>query len=546
MSKKSNTFRLPVQHSPAAIAHSFDSEYEPFISLKIDGVFNELKDTTNHNKYYPIFPESWTKIEGELYQIKDMPPIFYVFYIEQNFQNFDNLEQMYSEIENYFLDTINHEIDLSSDEIIEYDILNNVKQSLTWRDYISTKVDGMIWFPKKYWKLDISDWNIYINQLDRLFDFVESDVVKSVIYHDGLVISPNIISKNKSLIKLKPRNELTIDLFFNGKRFYSRERTDYSNLIDKYDNKDYKPRTIWRLAPNKNGKYFPVYEREPGKRPNPDNIIQDILHKFNNYFELKQLLNLNYKPWYGKLNKDGLDEVLPLMQYSQNIINSILPFMNYGSVLDIGCGSLGQYHHHFLNQNLTEYVGLDIDLAKLHQSQVKVAYNNKFKFVLCDISYKWNLQNKRFPNNIWETYYKNLTDLSNKKFDNIISIFSSQYANINDDTLNNYINEINIRSKRNTNLFIIWVNHNKSTTDKSKYYKYDEITNQMDINLPHRDSHIEPGLGNSLIELLVSNNKWKINDSIKELQNDLSGIINDKLPIKEYIELIDWVVLKKK
>ena len=530
---KSNTFRLPVHQSPAAIAHSFDKEYEPYISLKIDGVFNELKDTINYKNYYTIFPESWKKIEGELYQDK----IFYVFYIEKK-ENFESLEQMYSEIENYFLDSINHEIELSSDEIIENDILNNIKQSLNWK---SKKTDGIIWFPKKYWKLDISNWNCYIIQLDRLFNFVESDEVKSVIYHDGLVISPNNLSKKRSLIKLKPRNELTIDLFFNGRKFFSRERTDYSNIIANYNYKDYRPKSIWRLAPNKSGKYIPVYEREQGKRPNPDNIIRDILHKYYNYFELKQLLNLNYNPWYGKFNSDGLDEVLPLMQYSQHIINSILPFMNVGSVLDIGCGSMGQYHNHFMNPNLTEYVGLDIDLAKLHQSQVKVAYNDKFKFILFDISYKWHLQNERFPNNIWKTYYQNLINLTNlKKFDNIISIFSSQYANISDDTWNNYVNEINNRSKKNTNLFIMWINYNKSKTDKSKYYKYDKTTNKMEINLPHRELHIEPGLGNSLIKSFVSTNKWKINDSIKIESNTV-----DDLPIKEYIELIDWVVLKK-
>jgi hypothetical protein len=528
MTNKSNTFRLPVHQSPAAIAHSFDKEYEPYISLKIDGVFNELKDNKNYNDYYPIFPESWKKIEGELYQDK----IFYVFYIEKE-EKFDTLEHMYSEIENYFLDSINNEIELISDEIIENDIINNIKLSLSWRN---KRTESLIWFPKKYWKLDISNWNNYIIQLDKLFNFVESNEVKSIIYHDGLVISPNKISKNKSLIKLKPRSELTIDLFFNGRKFFSRERTDYSNIIANYDSKKYRPKTIWRLAPNERGKYVPVYEREPGKRPNPDNIIRDILHKYYNYFELKQLLDLNYNPWYGNFYSDGLNEVLPLMQYSQYIINRILPFMNVGNILDIGCGSMGQYHHHFMNPNLTEYVGLDIDLAKLHQSQVKVAYDDRFKFILFDISHKWNLQNERFPNNIWKTYYQNLTNLY--KFDNIISIFSSQYANVNDDSWNNYINEINNRSKKNTNLFIMWINCDKSKTDKSKYYKYDKTTNKMEINLPHRDLHIEPGLGNSLIKSFISNNKWKINSIKIELKVD-------DIPIKEYINLIDWVVLKK-
>ena len=60
-----------------------------------------------------------------------------------------------------------------------------------------------------------------------------------MIKHDGLVISPNIMSNKKSLVKLKPKNDLTIDLFFNGKRFFSYNRTDYSSIMAKYNYKDY-------------------------------------------------------------------------------------------------------------------------------------------------------------------------------------------------------------------------------------------------------------------------------------------------------------------
>jgi len=79
--KSSFTFRCPVHQSPGAIAHSFT--YEPYISLKIDGVFHEITPESSDN-YYPVLPKNWTKIEGELYQLDETdPPIVYIFYIQR-------------------------------------------------------------------------------------------------------------------------------------------------------------------------------------------------------------------------------------------------------------------------------------------------------------------------------------------------------------------------------------------------------------------------------------------------------------------------------
>ena len=153
--------------------------------------------------YYPNFPESWTKIEGELYVFDRMRPILYIFYVEKS-GGFESVEQMYLEIETYFIDQINKitdKLDLSSKKTIQEDIINNINQSYRWLEIASESPNGLIWFPKKYWKLDISNWNLYIDQLDDLFKFAESEQVKSLINHDGLVISPNVPSYKKSLIK---------------------------------------------------------------------------------------------------------------------------------------------------------------------------------------------------------------------------------------------------------------------------------------------------------------------------------------------------------
>jgi SAM-dependent methyltransferase len=553
--KSSFSFRCPVHQSPGAIAHSFN--YEPYISLKIDGIFQEVS-STEHNMFYPNFPPTWTKIEGECYQRDTDPPILYVFYIESSDKTFSDLAEMYQEIKNYFLNNTtksSNVADLSEkDRSVTEDILYNINESFKWRDLNTIEAKGLIWFPKKYWKLNTDSWNTYIDQLDHLFQFVNTPAVKTIINHDGLVISPNVPTLKKSLVKLKPREDLTIDLFFNGRKFFSRERTDYSAIIDKYNSLDYDPKAVYRLAPNQNNKFIPVYKREVGKRPNPDNIISDILFKFNNYFEIKQLKDLYSTPWYGDLIQSGLVQMQPLFEYTQQIYNSVLSQMNRGSVLDIGCGAMGQYHRHFMSRLTTQYVGLDLDLAKLHESQVKVQYDPRFKFVLADITCRFNKFNERFPNEIWNTYYNNMVKL-NQKFDNIISVFSSQYANTNSKTWANYIGEINFRSKPGTRLFIMWVDSSKIESEsesesESKLYSLDSEKNILNINLPHRPPHSEPALG-SIIEYFTDTNtdtnplsvktKWVIDYTVKI---DVPEI-NDKLEISKYMKLINWLVLVK-
>ena len=536
------SFRCPVHQSPCAIAHTYT--YEPYVSVKIDGVFFEELTQENHDKYYPNFPSNWKKIEGERYERPDKPPIFYVFYIEVEDKNFESLAEMYEEIENYFLSKISDQLtfDYLVSEDIPTDILNNVKQSFDWADQFLDNNVGLIWWPKKYWNLNSESWNDYIDKLDSIYKFVHSQTITNLIAHDGLVISPNKPSNKKSLVKLKPRKDLTIDLFFTGRDFTSRERTSYKHLIGP-NSMVLERNSVYRLAPDGKGKFIPVYKREAGKKPNPDNIITDIIHKYNNYFQILQLKDQYISPWYGELNYEGLSEVTPLFIYSQSIYNAILPHMSNGVVFDIGCGSMGQYARHFVsNPNLTQYIGLDIDLAKLHEAQVKVKYGEKFAFMLMDVTKKWNEQNDHIPNNLWRTYYHNLVKL-NQKADNIISIFSSQYANVSKTSWTNYVNEINFRSKPGTKLFIMWIDYTK-LNNGNNYASYNKETNKLTVNLPHRGEHSEPGLGEEIINSFVNGkNKWTIDKELMKLGKDDFDI---NLPISEYIKLVNFIVMIKK
>lgn len=542
------SFQCPVHHSPGALAHAFN--YEPYITLKIDGIFKEIK-LEEYDKFYPVFPSEWMKIEGEIYYEENKPAIFYLFYVKSSTKEYDSLDEMYQDMITYYnnqtnnlklSDSINSS-DLSissSNDSNDFNISESLKEditkSLNLRD--SNSQEKIIWYPKKYFKLDITNWNNYIVQLDTLFNYINSNEIKSLIKHDGLVITPNKPSNKTSLIKLKPPEDLTIDLFFNGKTFVSRNRTVYDHIIERYKSSSYNYGDVYRLAPNRFGKYVPVYQREQGKRANPDNIIEDILYKYYNYYNLSDLKDLYYQPWYSKIISDGLTEIIPLFEYTQFIYNQVLSQMNYGKILDIGCGSLGQYVKHFISSpNVTKYVGLDIDLSKLHEAQVKVKYDQRFKFVLFDIRKMWKKQDESFKS-IWNSYFKNMINL-NEKYDNIISIFSSHYANENPAMFNSYVNEINYRSIRGTKIFIMWVDHTL-INQISDYYQYDRSTNKMTIRLPHRETHNEPGLGNEMV-LKLQKHGWSIDKSIKIEKQ----FIDKTNKIYQYMELINWIVMIK-
>lgn len=538
--KQNISFCAPVHHTPDLIAYSYT--YQPYVSIKLDGLFHKV-DNNNKINYYPIFPHDWIYIEGEYYEIDKDHILLYVFFIRTKSDNIKNLEEMSNIIDRQFMSltnfNINETYNKNNKDKLENILFNNFNKSVEWSD-LNKSNKKIVWFPKKYCKINIISWNNYIDTLCNIFNFFEKSRIKKIIKHDGIIITPKYIKLINSIIKIKPKDEMTIDLLFNGTTFVSREGTSYSDIIIEKDISKYEVNSTYRLGPNKKNQFIVYAKREAWKKPNFDKSIINILYITYNYFKLKQLKDLYMSPWYGETNRTALHQVVPLFQYSQHIYNTIISKLNYGYILDIGCGSMGQYYKILDNSKVIQYIGFDIDLVKLYEAQYKTYFDEKYKFVLFNYGYSWDKQNKFFPNNIWKTYYKNLVNY-NIIFDNIFSIFSAQYANETNKSWNHFIEEINKRTKSGSKFFIMWVDLDKIETNSS-YYELIDNKKQVIIKLPHREKHIEPTLSYTTI-IKSLKDEWNINNKLSYV-NILN--INKALPIYDYIKIINWLVLEKK
>jgi hypothetical protein len=118
----------------------------------------------------------------------------------------------------------------------------------------------------------------------------------------------------------------------------------------------------------------------------------------------------------------------------------------------------------------------------------------------------------------------------------------------------NYVNEINLMSKSGTKLFIMWIDSSKIDKNEltNDYYSYNETNNELTVNLPHREKHIEPCLHNQIFESFnnhsKNSNKWVIDNNIMESTKtglEVEKIKLLKLKIYNYIKLINYIVITK-
>ena len=88
----------------------------------------------------------------------------------------------------------------------------------------------------------------------------------------------------------------------------------------------------------------------------------------------------------------------------------------------------------------------------------------------------------------------------------------------------------------------MWVDSSKiDSSVQSDYYSFNENTNQLTVNLPHRSTHVEAGLGNEIMDSFY--NDWSIDTSLMDLINET---YDEKCKISSYIKLINYVVMIKK
>lgn len=137
-------------------------------------------------------------------------------------------------------------------------------------------------------------------------------------------------------------------------------------------------------------------------------------------------------------------------------------------------------------------------------------------------------------------------------------MFSSQYANTNPESWSNYVGEINFRAKSGTRLFFMWIDSSKEESklvskpdsdsdsgSESRYYSFDSESNVLNVNLPHRPPHSEPGLGSFAKHFIDPSIAAKMRWVIDRTVNIDVPIIDQSLEISQYMKLINWLVLVK-
>lgn len=393
---------------------------------------------------------------------------------------------------------------------------SNTGAAYPWEgeEKINKHVINCKWVPKLYIDLmpyiqqtnlsHIDKWNLYVKTLDNILRLITTPRNRDIIKHDGLVITPNPPNKC-CLVKIKPKEEMTIDLKYNGNgQFSSGEGEDATNVIDIsfIEGIHLDEGSVYRCYPNERSLFIPREKREEGKSANGLNHCYEIQRLHRTYFNLSELVDI-YKspPWYVGEEIDR-EQLKHLYAYSQEIYKAYIHLIveKYKndrnlSILDIGCGSAGQYAREF-NEWTGGYLGIDIDISKLAEGKQKFqklqGSRNYVEFIPINISIPWekNIQDRYFNDQgLWRKYYGNnfdkylnISDASSassaagggaggssadKIFKIVLSIFSSHYSNNTKTEWDQYVREINDRTEPGSELFIIFLDTDKIETKQN-------------------------------------------------------------------------------
>jgi hypothetical protein len=273
------------------------------------------------------------------------------------------------------------------DKVFRYRDTPNNASEFPWEGEHNIKqhVNNCKWVPKLYINLmqyiekqfngreleHQNKWNLYVKLVDEVFKNIESEPFKRLIKNDGLIITSNDDPLNKyPLVKIKPKKEMTIDLEYAGDFLFQASDMQGDNLKELTDlliepefisflktNPSLLTKNhVYRCYPNESSLFSPREEREPGKRGNGYVHCLEIQRLHKTYFNLSELEDIyKFPPWYGQ-NNGNIPHPIHLYEFSQEIYKAYISFMvekynndNQASILDIGCGSAGQYANQFEN-----------------------------------------------------------------------------------------------------------------------------------------------------------------------------------------------------
>ena len=435
------------------------------LTLKADGIYKK--------GVFNIFPKL-NNINLNLieYEIIKSTNICYLFnYLDDSIDNYSFIIKL-RKSHDYIPNKIFPPLNLNNYEQILFEY--EVSESAAINKFVKEHPYKKKWWAKYIFKLDLMskfDYNILLQNISKL--------KFNCISNDGWIL---IDSNYTNILKIKPKNNMTIDLLYINTHLYDAQKNYYQfkSNIELINN------TIYRCYYNEQTNVWnPIDIRTDKIKPNNVSICEYI-EKYHSY-----LWNFNdinkLSPYYHKYSIR--------QNYNRDITNRIK-----GYVLDLGCG---------FKQLKFNYVGIDIDPKLLDKKK-----NNIY---ISDLSKPWHIN---YQSNIMN-YFPNINDFNTKynntKFDTILIINSIHYllGENNDELFKN----INKYSHKNSIIIIKFldmellktlfidtniINYNASFVKKNGDYI------KLFYNWCHEIPIIEKLYSKNHIELLVNKYGWQI------------------------------------
>lgn len=216
-------------------------------------------------------------------------------------------------------------------------------------EYLGSNVNGIKWYPKQ----------VFINNLkgEDLLDLLDDENIKFNYDTDGWILT---LDNFKNIFKYKPKNHLTIDLYFKNNMFFTSDNTivncDFENDDNKQNNSIY--RCYWL-----NNKWKAKDLRFDKLYPNPSYLVDELENLHQNYWTANSLKKYFNENLYYTFDENIFIEDLvikKILDNKKNIINRITNIITFEdkNIIDIGCGKgifLDSIKNHY------SYLGIDID-----------------------------------------------------------------------------------------------------------------------------------------------------------------------------------------
>ena len=306
---------------------------------------------------------------------------------------------------------------------------------------------------------------------------------------DGWVIVPK---DTRYSAKIKPFNQMTIDLKYKHRNFF-----DSNNNIYSIEGKNFKNNSIYRCY-FKDNKWYSREERKDKKYPNSKYIVDLIQNQINFKLNLNLIQNLNlYTPYYSHLKYDS--EFNDFFNHIKNFTTEWLMECKNKTILDVGCGKNSSI---LLWKDISpkNIIGLDIDPICIFKSCVSTNSNN---YIWFNINKNWNISEQiNYFGKIWES--SQIFKIQNlySKFDYIIFNFSIHYS----DNYKNLIKNINNFIKKGSKIKFNWIDYKNVTC-----FDINIDDNYVKIKLPWKNEyHSEPYFDYNNFSKELITNGWKL------------------------------------